>query len=240
MALEGQVAIITGASAGIGAAVAENLDEAGMSLVITSRREKNLRELSSRLKNAAHIVAGDIVDKEMPQRLIDEAVSKFGRCDVVVNNAGIMMQAASIEEIDLDMVGEMVRTNVKAAYRLAYTALRHFKSQNSGYLVNTSSVLGTKIRPTTGPYAGTKWAIDALTEALRMELAGTGVGISAIEPGLVMTELHDDWEVHPKDSLGIDRPLQPADIARAVRFVLEQPDHVRIPKIMVLPADHAI
>jgi NADP-dependent 3-hydroxy acid dehydrogenase YdfG len=134
----------------------------------------------------------------------------------------------------------MVRINVEAAYRVAYTALRHFRGAGAGHLINISSVLGTKIRPTAGAYAGTKYAIEALSEALRMEVAGSAVKVSCIQPGLVMTELHRDIPVHPRETLGVERPLVPADIARMVLFLAELPDHVAVPRLMILPQDQAI
>ena len=106
--------------------------------------------------------------------------------------------------------------------------------------MNTSSVLGTKVRPTAGAYAGTKFAIEALTEALRLELAKTNIGVSCVEPGLVQTDLHREWPVPPAQSLNIPRPLQPEDIARVVRFILEQPDHVRLPRILAVPSDQEL
>ena len=99
---------------------------------------------------------------------------------------------------------------------------------------------GIKVRPTAGAYAGTKYAIEALTEALRLELAKTDIGVACIEPGLVQTELHRDWKVPPAQGLNIPRPLQPEDIARVVRFMLEQPDHVRLPRILAVPADQEL
>ena len=93
---------------------------------------------------------------------------------------------------------------------------------------------------TAGWYAGTKYPIEAVHEALRMELAGSGIRVSCVEPGLVITELHRDWETPPAEVLGIEQPLRPADIARAVRFMLEQPEHVLIPRLMVLPSEHEI
>ncbi|HYP69677.1 MAG TPA: SDR family NAD(P)-dependent oxidoreductase, partial [Variovorax sp.] len=97
-----------------------------------------------------------------------------------------------------------------------------------------------KVRATAGAYAGTKFAIEALSEALRMELSHSNVLISSIQPGLVMSGLHDRWEVHPSQAMGIPDPLQPEDVARMVLFVLEQPAHVRVPQLMVLPRDHEI
>jgi NADP-dependent 3-hydroxy acid dehydrogenase YdfG len=236
--LKDQVAVITGASSGIGAASARELAGAGMKLVLTARRAERLEALAGELPEAvAH--PGDVLDPQLPQALIDLAVGRFGRCDVVLNNAGFML-AGQIETIDIEEVCRMARVNVEAAYRMAYTALRHFKKAGTGHLVNTSSVLGTKTRPGAGAYAGTKYAIEALSEDLRMEVAGSGVKISCVEPGIVLTELHDKFEVHPRVSMGIQAPLGPDDIARCIRFMLEQPAHVNIPRLMVLPAEQRI
>jgi NADP-dependent 3-hydroxy acid dehydrogenase YdfG len=236
--LEGQVAVITGASSGIGAAVARDLARAGMRLVLTARREERLKAIADEWRGRVACVAADVVDPELPRRLLDRAAAEFGRCDVVFNNAGIM-DAGPIEKIDLERIVLMVRVNVEAAFRVAYEAVRLFKRQNSGYLINTTSILGTKVRPTAGWYAGTKFALEALTEALRLELAGTGVRVAALQPGLTETELQDHWEVHPKVAQNVKQPLQPEDIARVVRFLLEQPAHVRIPKVLVVPGEQA-
>jgi len=238
MSLEGKVAVITGASSGIGAAVARDLHDGGMKLVLSARRENRLHKLTEEIGEAV-FVQGDITDPDLPQALVDTALATYGRCDVVFNNAGIM-RVGKVEEIDIEGICEMVRVNVEAAFRMAYVAVKHFRSVGRGCLINTSSILGTKVRPTTGAYAGTKYAIEALTEALRLELAGTDIVISCVEPGLVMTELHREWEVHPKDLFDIKAPLAPEDIARAVRFLLEQPAHVRIPRILVVPGEQPL
>jgi len=238
MELKEKVAVITGASSGIGKATAKNLRDAGMKLVITARREERLKELANAL-GETEILPGDIVEPSMSQALIDKAIEAFGRCDVVVNNAGFG-EINPIDKIDIDRVCEMVRVNVEAAYRLALLAVRHFLEQGEGHLVNISSVLGTKVRPTTGAYAGTKYAIEALSESLRQELAGSGVRVSCVEPGIVLSEFHDHWEVHPTKSMNVPNPLQPEDIARCVRFALEQPPHVSIARMLVLPSEHKI
>jgi NADP-dependent 3-hydroxy acid dehydrogenase YdfG len=236
--LEDQVAVITGASSGIGVGVAEELRQAGMNLILAGRREGRLRELGERL-DRCRIVAGDITEKEMPQRLIDAALKHFGRCDVVFNSAGIM-HAASYEHADIELMSEMVRVNFEAATRMAYTALRHFQIAGHGHLINVSSILGTKVRPNAGVYAATKHAIEALSEALRMEVAKTDIKVSVIQPGVTATELQDHFEVHPSKALNITQPLLPGDVARCVRFILEQPSHVRIPVMMMLPGEQAM
>jgi NADP-dependent 3-hydroxy acid dehydrogenase YdfG len=235
--ISGQVAIVTGASSGIGRGVAEALNDAGVNLVLTGRRAERLDELIARFGNTTAVaVAGDIADPKLPHQLIDAATKSFGRCDIVFNGAGIM-HAAPVEDVNIDQMCEMVRVNCEAATRMAYAALKHFKTAGSGTLINVSSILGTKVRPNAGVYAGTKYFIEALSEALRMELAKTNIRVSVIEPGVVETELQDHFPVHPKQALGLTAPLTVADIARAVLFILEQPAHVRIPVMMVLPGE---
>lgn len=236
--LSGQVAIITGGSSGIGVGVAEELHAAGMNLVLTARREDRLRDVAARL-GSAKILVGDITDPRMPQELIDFTLEQFGRCDVVFNGAGIM-HVGEVGQVNIEDLCRMVRVNVEAATRVAYSALTHFRSIGAGHLVNVSSILGTKVRPTAGVYAGTKYAIEALSEALRMELAKTDIKVSVIEPGVVVSELQDHFPVHPRQAQGITRPLLASDIGRCVRFILEQPPHVRIPRIMILPGEQSM
>lgn len=235
--LSGKVAVITGATSGIGLAVARELHSHGMQLILTGRSDDRLFPINSELQ--ATSLAGDITDSSLPGKLLDLAISTFGRCDIVLNNAGII-EVGPVESINIDKVCEMVRVNVEGAFRVAYTFIRHFMNQRSGHLINLSSVLGTKVRPTAGAYAGTKFAIEALSEALRMEVAGTPVAVTCIEPGLVMTGLHRNWSIHPTEGMNIQHPLQAEDIARCVSFILMQPAHVRIPRLMVLPSEHQV
>lgn len=235
----GKVAVITGATGGIGAAVSETLSQAGWRLVLTARSDEKLRALAARLQTDALVVPGDLCDVSLPGAMLAAALENFGRCDLWFNNAGFL-EAGPIESIDIERVCAMVRVNVEGAFRMAYVFLRHFTRQGTGHLMNVSSVLGKKVRPTAGAYAATKFAIEALSEALRMELSKTDVQVSCIQPGLVMSGLHDRWETHPSELMGIKEPLQPSDIARMVLFLLSQPAHVRIPQLMILPKGHEI
>jgi NADP-dependent 3-hydroxy acid dehydrogenase YdfG len=142
MKLDDQVAIITGASSGIGRGVARELDRAGMRLVINGRRRGRLEELAGEL-GEAEPVPGDLTDISLPERLVEAAVNRFGRLDVVFNNAGIM-DTAPIDSADIERLCANARVNFEVAVRMAYTALKHFKIQGSGYLITTSSILGTK------------------------------------------------------------------------------------------------
>lgn len=236
---KGKVAVITGATGGIGSAVAKALSAAGYSLVLTAPSMETLTELASQLEGPCTVVAGNLRDESIPGALLKAAIDKFGRCDMCFNNGGLL-EAGTIETIDIERICNMVRVNVEGAFRIAYVFLQHFVRQGHGHLMNTSSVLGKKVRATAGAYAATKYAIEALSEALRMELSKTDVQVSCIEPGLVRTRLHDRWEVPPAELMGIAEPLSPDDIARMVMFILEQPANVRIPQLMILPKGHEI
>jgi NADP-dependent 3-hydroxy acid dehydrogenase YdfG len=231
-----RICLVTGASSGIGCAIAKALISDGYEVIATARRLENLKKLRLTSDN---IFAGDLIQPKLQNSIIDFIYNKYGKCDFLFNCAGTL-EVGTIEDIDLDKLTAMIRLNVEATFRLTYMILKRFIKQGFGHVINISSVLGTKVRPTAGGYAATKFAIEALSEALRMELTGTNSKISCIEPGLVMTELHNDWKVHPKESMNIHDPLTVDNIIDTVRFIMNQPEHVRIPKLMILPKDHNI
>ncbi len=238
MNFDGKVALITGASSGIGKAIALELDKAGMKLILTARSEDKLKDLADKCSNAK-IYAASITDPEVPQKLLDFTLDTHGQLDVLINNAG-MMSVGGIDEIDIEKICLMVKLNVESVYRMAYTVLRHFKKTGSGFLINISSVAGLKTAPKYGAYSGTKHAVEAFTDSLRMELAGTGVKVSAIAPGTVDTGLYDDWDKDSESYVKSGGVLQPEDIARCTRFILEQPEGVLIPRLFVAPRDQPV
>jgi len=238
MDLKGKTALVTGATSGIGLAIAEALAGAGVKLVITGRRAELLAEHARRLPECIAL-PGEITEADFANDLFARAVSAHDGLDIVVNNAGRVV-SASIEDIDIETVCAMVRVNVEAAFRIAHLAVKHFRSRGRGHLINTGSVLGTKVRAHIGAYAGTKHAMEALSEALRLELAGSGICITTIEPGLVRTDLHRDFEQPMQAMQNVAEPLTPADVARTVLFALDQPPHAYLPRIMILPRDQVI
>lgn len=233
-----KVAVVTGASSGIGMALAKQLANEGVKLVLHGRREDRLRALEVELPSV-HWISGDITESDSANALLNCALNRYGHVDFAINNAGIN-HTGSIDAVDIDKLCQMVRVNVEAAYRFTYTFLKYFCAQERGHLVHTTSVMGYKVRESAGGYAGTKHAVEALCEALRLELARSPVKISCVAPGLVQTELHRDIAVHPSVSRNIARPLTADDVAQAIVWVLSQPEHVNIPQLVVLPQDHPI
>lgn len=238
MDLNNKVALITGASSGIGKAIAQNLDAAGMKLILTARSEDKLKEIAANCKQAK-VFAASITDADVPQKLLDFSVESFGQLDVLINNAGMMVVGA-IEEVDIEKICLMTRLNVESVYRMAYKVLRHFKQTDNGFLINTSSIAGLKNSPETAAYDGTKHAVEAFTDSLRMELADTKIKVAAIAPGTVDTGLFDNWNDEDTDYIKSGGALQPEDIARCVRFILEQPDGVMIPRLLAVPTNQPV
>ncbi|MFW6170439.1 MAG: SDR family oxidoreductase [Planctomycetota bacterium] len=240
MDLSNAVGVVTGASSGIGWETSKILSEGGARLVVSARRRDKLDQLVEQLPNPASAVSGDIVDPAMPRRLIEAATEGFGKLDFVFSNAGIM-NIGGVDETDDEAMTRMIRVNYEAAVRLAYAALRVFKQQGHGDLITTSSILGMKVRPTVGVYAGTKYAVEALSESLRLEFAGSGVRVMVIEPGYTSTQLQSHWTEQQKEMLKkTTQPVQPADIARAVKFMIEQPGHVIIPRLLMVPMEQQL
>lgn len=235
MELQNKVALITGASSGIGKAIAQDLDQAGMKLVLTARSQQKLTDLASKLQNAV-ILPGEITDPTLPKQLLEKAIAEFGQLDAVINNAGVM-HMMSIEDADVEALCTMIRVNFEAVVRMSYAVLPYLKQQGSGFIVNISSISGLKTAPMTGVYEGTKHALEAFTDSLRMELAGSGVGVATVEPGAVATNLYQSWRERGQQGFDelVPNPLQSEDVARCVRFILEQPNGVIVPRLLVVP-----
>lgn len=238
MSLEGQAALITGATSGIGFRAACALSRRGVKLVLSGRRAEELERHCGLLPDAVFL-ARDIAEPETPAALIELTLERHGRLDMVINNAGLI-HTGPIETIDVEQVCLMARVNVEAAFRMAYTAVKHFRSVGRGHLVNTSSVLGFKVRPNAGAYAGTKYAVEALSEALRLELAGSPIKVTCVEPGLVITDLHRDHDSRPEVVQAVPEPLMPEEVAEMIVYALEQPDHIATPRLMILPQSQSI
>ncbi len=237
--IAGKTAVITGASAGIGAAIARDLAAAGAKLVLTARRQDRLEALAAELGGDVAILAADIADPDVPARLLAFAQDRFGAADILVNNAGIL-RVGTVDSFDLATLEPMIATNYTAAVRTSILFGRAMKAAGSGAIVTISSIGAHLTAPGNGIYGGLKRALEAFTETLRIELTGSGIRVGLVAPGTTGTEIFDDMKAH--GAKGWDEyvtPLAPADIARAVRFILDQPPHAIVPRVHVYSAGDA-
>jgi NADP-dependent 3-hydroxy acid dehydrogenase YdfG len=220
------VLVITGASTGIGAATARRAVEFGRRVVLAARSEDKLNGLAEELGGDEQAVAVrcDVTSWDDQQALVATALDRFGRMDAFFANAGFGAKRGFLEE-SVEHWKAMIDTNVLGAALSIRASLPHFREQNSGHLILTSSVAGRRALPGS-LYSATKHAVTAMGEALRQEIAETNVKMTLIEPGAVDTPFFDDA---PSGALEAD------DVARAVLFALTQPPHVDVNEILVRP-----
>jgi NADP-dependent 3-hydroxy acid dehydrogenase YdfG len=244
--LSGQVALVTGASSGIGAATALALAEAGASVAIGARRRDRLDELSGQLRERGTAVLPldlDVTDERSCANAVARTREELGGLDVLVNNAGVML-LGTIVGADPEDWRRMIDTNVFGVLYMTAAAIDGMVEQGSGDIVNISSVAGRVARLGSGVYNASKWAVNAFSESLRQEVTERGVRISLVEPGAVDTELRthitqaEAKASSAKYAEGI-RQLQSEDVARAIVYVVTQPAHVAVNEVLVRPTDQA-
>jgi len=246
MDLEGKVVVVTGASSGIGEATARRLAKEGAKVAIVARRKDRLEELAKKIEDAkgeALVIEADVTDKDICQKVVDEVMSKWGKIDILINNAGIMLlgptSGAPLEEWE-----QMVHLNLLGLMYMTYAAMPVMRQAKNGHLVNISSVAGRTATAGSAVYNATKWGVNAFTEALRQEIVAEGSKIrtTLIEPGAVATELvsHNREEVMEtiaKRLGGITKKLESEDIANAIFYAVSQPLHVNVNEILIRPSE---
>jgi NADP-dependent 3-hydroxy acid dehydrogenase YdfG len=226
MAQDEPVLVITGASTGIGAATARRAVEFGHRVVLAARSEDKLRALAEELggDEKALAVRCDVTSWDDQQALVRAALDRYGRMDAYFANAGFGAARGFLEE-SVEHWKSMIDTNVLGAALSIRASLGHFKEQNRGHLILTSSIAGRRALPGS-LYSATKHAVTAMGEALRQEVSETDIKMTLIEPGMVETPFFDN---------PVSGGLEADDIARAVLFALTQPPHVDVNEILVRP-----
>jgi NADP-dependent 3-hydroxy acid dehydrogenase YdfG len=224
------VLAITGASTGIGAATARRAVEFGQRVVLAARSQDKLDALVDELGGAEHALAVrcDVTRWDDQQQLVATALERFGRLDAFFANAGFGAKRGFLEE-SVEHWKSMIDTNVLGAALSIRACLGHFREQNGGHLILTSSIAGRRALPGS-LYSCTKFAVTAMGEALRQELSDTDIKVTLIEPGMVDTPFFDS---RPSGALEAD------DIARTVMFALTQPPHVDVNEVLVRPIHQA-
>jgi NADP-dependent 3-hydroxy acid dehydrogenase YdfG len=247
--LQGTVALVTGASSGIGEATALALAAEGATVAIAARRRDRLEVLADKIRGtggAVLVLEADITQHDEAVGVVESTVAEFGRLDTLVNNAGLMLLGPAVGA-DTDEWSRMVSINVLALLWCSHAALPHLLSaadqdpRRVADLVNLSSVAGRFPRSGSAAYNATKHAVNGFSEALRQEVTGRHVRVSTVEPGAVSTELsgHNKPEILAgmRQRMADVERLQAEDIAEAISFVVTRPRHVAINEILVRPTE---
>ncbi|MDP8947253.1 MAG: SDR family NAD(P)-dependent oxidoreductase [Actinomycetota bacterium] len=242
--LDGKVAVVTGASSGIGEATVRALAAEGATVVAGARRKERLDGLVEEVGRKAIAIECDVTDESQAHNLVQRAVEEYGRIDILVNNAGVMLLSTVGKGLS-DQWRQMFEVNVMGLLYATDAAIGHMKEQDSGHLVNISSVAGRKVtRDSSGVYAGTKHAVNAISEGLRQELLENNVRVTIVGPGAVDTELPDhitDEEAREglRGLLKLER-LQAEDIADAIVYAVTQPERVSVNEILIRPTQQPV
>lgn len=245
--LHNQIVMISGASSGIGEATARAFAAAGACLALGARRVDRLAALAPDLEAAGApavlTAALDVRDVVQVEAFIAATMARFGRIDILVNNAGLARGLDPVAGGDEDAWHEMIDTNIKGLLALSRRVVPILRAQASGHVINLSSIAAHVVYEGGSVYAGTKHAVRAITEALRLEVADRRIRVTAISPGMVETEFslvrfRGDQARADSVYAGMT-PLTPTDIAECIVFAANRPPHVNIDEIIIKPTDQA-
>jgi NADP-dependent 3-hydroxy acid dehydrogenase YdfG len=249
--LDGTVALITGASSGIGEAAAKRLAAEGAAVAVAARRLDRLEKLVGELEAGgarALAIEADVTDREQAEAAVARTVEELGRLDTLVNNAGVMLLGpivdAPVEEWD-----RMIDLNVSGLLYCAHAAIPHLLKSADGDprrvadMVNVSSVAGRVARSGSGVYNATKHGVGAFSESLRQEVTERHLRVSLVEPGAVETELashnRDEVQESMKKRFGSIERMQAEDIADAIAYIVTRPRHVAVNELLIRPTEQA-
>jgi 3-hydroxy acid dehydrogenase/malonic semialdehyde reductase len=245
--LTGKTVLITGASSGIGAACAEAFAGAGCRLVLAARRLDRLDDSAARLRKEhgceVLTAAVDVRDREAVDAWVEGLGQAWSAIDILVNNAGLARGLSTVWEGDINDWEEMIDTNVKGLLWVTRAVLRGMVDRGRGHVVNIGSIAGHETYPGGNVYCASKHAVTAIGRALNIDVLGTGVRVSSVDPGLVDTEFsvvrfHGDQERADSVYKGLE-PLHGRDVAEAVLFCATRPPHATVRAMILMPSAQA-
>lgn len=245
--LQNRIVCITGASSGIGEACARAFARAGTRLIICARREERLRELARQLQDEfrsdVHYYALDVRDQSGVQSAMDALPEEWRAIDILVNNAGLSRGLDPIQSGVLQDWEEMIDTNIKGLLYVSRAVLPGMIERGSGQVINIGSIAGHEVYSKGNVYCATKHAVGAITRGMQLDLLGTGVRVSTVDPGLVETEFsvvrfRGDEERAETVYKGLE-PLTGDDVADAVLYCATRPPHVNVQEMIVMPSAQA-
>jgi serine 3-dehydrogenase len=245
--LHGNSVLITGASSGIGAATAHAFAREKCNLLLAARRRDRIDQLARHLADKYAITAQAITLDVTKQKDVDAALASLSttweQIDILVNNAGLSRGLTKLQEGDIGDWEEMIDTNIKGLLYVTRSILPGMVKLKKGHIINIGSIAGHQLYPAGNVYCATKFAVKALSEGLRLDLLGTGVRVTSVDPGMVQTEFsqvrfHGDTERATAVYQGL-QPLSADDVAEVILFCATRPPHVDVADIIVMPTDQA-
>ena len=243
--LRGRVAVVTGASSGIGAAVARALAGEGAHVALAARRKDALREVQGGLDEGARslVFPADVTDRARVDSLVSRAEEELGPVDVLVNCAGVMYYTL-MSNVREEEWARTVEVNCKGALNCIGAVLPGMLERGRGHIVTISSDAGRKVFPGLAVYSASKFFVEALSQGLRLETAGTGLKVTTVQPGNVATDLlllsGDEQALELYGQKSGARVLDPEDVAASVVYALSQPEHVAVNEVLVEPRDEPV
>ncbi len=240
-----KIALVTGATAGFGRAIARKLADEGWSVIVNGRRVDRLVQFAEEYKGKGELypLAFDVRKVDEVEKALERIPERLKAIDVLVNNAGLAVGRETIDNGDLEDWNRMIDTNVKGLLIVTRAVVQRMKAARSGHVVNIGSIAGKEVYAGGNVYCATKFAVDALTKAMRVEFLPLGVKVTQVSPGAAETEFSlvrykGDAEKAEKVYDGY-QPLRSEDIADTVWFVLSRPEHVCLNDIVIMPAAQA-
>ncbi len=245
--LNNKLVFITGASSGIGASCAEQCARQGARLLLAARRNDRLSTLAEELRKKysvdVHTIRLDVRKREEVESVLGALSDPWKKISVLVNNAGLASGLSSIQEGDMDDWEKMIDTNIKGLLYVTRAVVQGMIARKEGHIINIGSIAAYQFYPNGNVYCATKAAVNALTNTMRLDLHGSGIRVSTVDPGLVETEFsivrfHGDQARADKTYEGMT-PLTPDDIADAVIYCATRPLYVNIQQIVLMPTDQS-
>lgn len=245
--LKKRTVFITGASAGIGKACAHTFAAAGARLLLAARRDEKLQELSGRLREEfgteVLTITLDVRSADEVRRAVDALPDEWSAIDILINNAGLSRGLDPIQRGSLNDWEEMIDTNVKGLLYVSRAVLPGMVERRRGHVINIGSIAGREVYPAGNVYCATKHAVRALTKGMQIDLNGTGVRVTSVDPGMVETEFSIvRFRGNAEKAEGVYRgltPLSATDVAEAILFCATRPPHVNVHELLLMPTDQA-
>lgn len=240
--LAGRVALVTGASSGIGEGTALALAAAGATVAVAARRADRLEDLVKRIESAggkAFALPGDVVDEAVAKGIVEQTVKRFGRLDILVNSAGVI-QAGGVENAKLDEWRRVLDINLLATLYTCTAVIGPMREQGGGDIINISSTAGRRAAAPFGPYSTSKFGLTGMTEGMRQEVGKYGIRVCIIEPGATTTEVGDsvtdpNYRKAIQAHVSKEGAMKPEDVADAIVFVASLPRRANVSQLLIRP-----